>query len=85
MGLSGEAAVQRGHGQPGEGVSGARAVWTGPLPIYFTLLPGSHLRHGERLEELLQRYPSDFSDAGGGGRSRARTHGGCIHASGESD
>ena len=34
------------------------------LPIYHQLLPGAHLRHGKRLAELLQRYPSDFSDAG---------------------
>ncbi len=34
------------------------------LPIFHQLLPGAHLRHGRRLEELLQRYPSDFSDAG---------------------
>jgi uroporphyrinogen decarboxylase len=34
------------------------------LPIYHQLLPGSHLRHGKRLAELLERYPRDFSDAG---------------------
>jgi hypothetical protein len=34
------------------------------LPIYHQLVPGAHLRHGKRLAELLQRYPSDFSDAG---------------------
>lgn len=40
--------------------------WSGPdrLPIYFTLLPGAQRRHGKRLVEILQRYPSDFSDAG---------------------
>lgn len=34
------------------------------LPIYFTLLPGAERRHGGGLAEVLQRYPSDFSDAG---------------------
>jgi len=34
------------------------------LPIYHQLLPGAHLRHGKGLAELLQRHPSDFSDAG---------------------
>jgi len=39
---------------------------TGPdrLPIFQQLLPGARLAYGMRLEELLQQYPSDFSDAG---------------------
>jgi uroporphyrinogen decarboxylase len=39
---------------------------TGPdrLPIFQQLLPGAKLKYGERLDELLRRYPSDFSDAG---------------------
>jgi len=39
---------------------------TGPdrLPLYHQLIPGAFIRHGRKLEELLARYPSDFSDAG---------------------
>ena len=39
---------------------------TGPdrLPIFQQLLPGAHLTYGEKLKDLLARYPSDFSDAG---------------------
>ncbi len=34
------------------------------LPIFQQLLPGAHLHYGEKLKELLARYPSDFSDCG---------------------
>jgi uroporphyrinogen decarboxylase len=34
------------------------------LPIYCHLLPGTRLRYGRRLDEILERYPNDFSDAG---------------------
>ena len=39
---------------------------TGPdrLPIFQQLLPGAKLKYGKGLEDLLRRYPSDFSDAG---------------------
>lgn len=34
------------------------------LPIFQQLLPGARLQYGARLDELLGRYPSDFSDCG---------------------
>ncbi len=34
------------------------------LPIFQQLLPGAHLLYGEKLKDLLMRYPSDFSDCG---------------------
>ena len=34
------------------------------LPIFQQLLPGARLQYGARLEDLLGRYPSDFSDCG---------------------
>jgi uroporphyrinogen decarboxylase len=39
---------------------------TGPdrLPIFQQLLPGAKVKYGGRLEALLRRYPTDFSDAG---------------------
>ena len=34
------------------------------LPIFQQLLPGARLQYGARLDALLGRYPSDFSDCG---------------------
>jgi len=34
------------------------------LPLFQQLLPGARRRYGARLDALLERYPSDFSDCG---------------------
>lgn len=50
------------------------------LPLFQQLLPGARLHYGPRLDELLARYPSDFSDCGYYGDSEYGPAAGLGHA-----
>jgi uroporphyrinogen decarboxylase len=50
------------------------------LPIFQQLLPGARLQYGARLDALLARYPSDFSDCGYYGDSEYGPAAGLGHA-----